>query len=132
VKNDLEATHHLTLHQDQYNAAYKEAQVKGLLDGAQMIGDPPPDEVEEVATKNTFVPREPKTVQETGLNMPFLFDMVLRTIYNRGRLTGGDLAAELKLNQAILTTILPLMRKQALIDVVGQRSGMGDAGLEYE
>ena len=47
-------------------------------------------------------------------------------------LAGGELASELKLNQAIFTTILPLMRKQGLIDVVGQRSGMGDAGLEYE
>ncbi len=132
VKNDAEAVHHLALHQEQYNLAMKEAQAKGLLEGAQMIGDPPPDEVEVVATKNTFVPREPKTVPETGLNMPFLFDMVLRTIYNRGRLTGSELATELKLNQAVLTTVLPLMRKQTLIDVVGQKPGMGDAGMEYE
>ena len=32
---------------------------------------------------------------------------------------------ELKLNQAVSLTLLPLVRKQALIDVVGQRSGMG-------
>src|SRR5262249_6689136 len=86
VKQDHEAVHHLTLHQEQYNAAYKEAQAKGLLEGAQMIGDPPPEEDEGVPNKNSFTPREPKSVQETGLTVPFLFEMVLRTIYNRGKL----------------------------------------------
>jgi hypothetical protein len=132
VKSDHEAIHHLNLHLEQYNAAMKEAQAKGMLEGAQMVGDPPPDEEEGVATKNSFVPREPKNAQETGLTMSFLFEMVLRTIYNRGRLTGGELSTELKLNPAILNAVLPLMRKQTLIDVVGQRSGMGDSGLEYE
>ena len=32
--------------------AVKEAQAKGLLESAQMIGDPPPDEVDAIAAKN--------------------------------------------------------------------------------
>src|SRR5947209_19805828 len=52
VKNDVEAVLHLTMHQVQYTAAHKEAEAKGLLEGAQMIGDPPPDEGEGAVSKN--------------------------------------------------------------------------------
>src|SRR5207248_1742932 len=56
-----------------------------------------------------------------------------RTIYARGQLTGADLATELRLPQPVLAAVLPLMRKQALVDVVGQKAGgLGDAGLIYE
>lgn len=135
VRNDQEAIMHLTMHMDQYNVALQEAQAKGPLEGIQYVGDPLPDEDEEAPqqVKNTYMPREPKTPAETGLSIPFLMEMVLRTIYSRGQLTGGDLATEICLPPPILNTVLPLMRKQALVDVVGQKSGgMGDAGLIYE
>jgi hypothetical protein len=134
VRNDAEAVQHLSLHLEQLNVAMKEAEAKNALDGAQYIGDPLPEDDESPQHgKNPFVPREPKTPAETGLPMPFLFDMVLRTIYNRGQLTAADLANELRLPQAVLAAVLPLMRKQALVDVVGQKAGgLGDAGLIYE
>src|SRR6266481_2448360 len=115
VRNDSEALQHLHLHLEQYNIAMKEAQAKNALDGAQYIGDPlPEDEEMPQQAKNTFLPREPKTPAETGLSMPFLFEMVLRTIYNRGQLTAADLANEMRLPPPILASVLPLMRKQAL------------------
>ena len=58
--------------------------------------------------------------------------MVLRAIYNRGRITGSDLSGELKLPYQVLAPVLPLMRKQGLIDIVGQKGGGGDATFEYE
>ena len=33
---------------------------------------------------------------------------------------------------AVLAPVFPAMRKQGLIDIVGQKGGAGDAGYEYE
>ena len=47
-------------------------------------------------------PIPPQEVAETGLSSAFLYEMVLRSIYNRGRITGSDLASDLKLSYAVL------------------------------
>ncbi|HEY1380335.1 MAG TPA: ATP-binding protein [Gemmataceae bacterium] len=117
-RNDNEALHHLLLHQTQYDQlATQVLRDGGNLDDLKMLGDPPPP---------------PRDSTETGLSDAFLFEMVLRTIYNRGRLTGSELAGDLKLNYGVLGPLLPLMRKQGLIDIVGQKGGGGDANYEYE
>jgi hypothetical protein len=41
-------------------------------------------------------------------------------------------ATELKLPFGVIAPLLPAMRKQALIDIVGQKGGGGDATFEYE
>jgi hypothetical protein len=105
----------------------------GGLDGVVLLGDPPPDDDGlEGATTNTYVPQMPRSLKDTGLNISFLFDLILRTIYNAGRISGGELAGEVKLPWSVLAPILPAMRKQGLIDIVGQRGEAGDAGYEYE
>src|SRR5439155_3734353 len=100
----------------------------------EMLGDPPPADADDRALPKGggYVPQPPRLATETGLSTTFLFEMVLRAIYNRGRITGSDLASELKLPYQVLAPVLPLMRKQALIDIVGQKGGGGDATFEYE
>jgi predicted ATPase with chaperone activity len=112
----------------------QEAERNGGSADLRWVGDPPPTEEEsEPAVKSRYAPAPPKTVEDTGLSAPFLFDLILRTIYNRGRLTGAELAAELRLPFQVINPLLPQMRKQSLIDMVGQKaSGMGDAAFEYE
>jgi hypothetical protein len=134
AQNDLEAVHHLQLHQAHYDHLANQALRAGAdLDLLPMLGDPPPADEPDVPRRKSggYAPIPPKTVSDTGLTVPFLYDMVLRAIYNRGRMTGSELAAELKLNYSVLAPILPLMRKQTLIDIVGQK-GQGDASFEYE
>jgi len=134
-KNDLPAVHHLQLHQAQYDVLAEQAQQAGHdLASLEMLGDPPPTDEEGEPTSRSagYVPQPPKLATETGLSVTFLFDLVLRAIYNRGRITGSDLAGELKLPYPVLAPVLPLMRKQTLIDIVGQKGGGGDATFEYE
>ena len=57
-----------------------------------------------------------------GLTLPFLFDMVLRAVYNRGRLTGAGIAADLKLPFKVVGQILPQMRRQRLSKSTQERS----------
>ena len=133
--HDVEAVHHLQLHQSQYDVLAEQAQQSGHeLSTLEMLGDPPPtdEEGEPIIRTGGYVPQPPKLASETGLNVQFLFDLVLRAIYNRVRVTGSDLASDLKLPYPVLAPVLPLMRKQTLIDIVGQKGGGGDATFEYE
>src|SRR4051812_10831797 len=134
-RGDDEAVRHLQLHQSQYDMlATQVLHEGGNLDELQMLGDPPPpaeDDRPRARKGSGYAPIPPRDVSETGLSTSFLFEMVLRTIYNRGRLTGSGLAEDMKLNYSVLDPVLPLMRKQGLIDIVGQK-GNGDAGYEYE
>jgi hypothetical protein len=58
--------------------------------------------------------------------------MILRTIFTRGQITGGDIAAYLCVPFGCLAGVLQSMRKQMLIDIVGQKGSSGDASFVYE
>ncbi|VTS07438.1 ATP-binding protein [Tuwongella immobilis] len=132
-RNDEDAIRHLTLHKQQYDLLLQDALRRGGLEGVTLLGDPPPDDDEAVpVTNNPYFPQSPSRWEDTGLNLPFLFDMIMRAIYNRGRITGNDLSLDLKLPFRCIEPIMPLMRKQGLIDIVGQKGSGGDAAYEYE
>ena len=131
--DDQEALRHLLLHKSHYDALLADALRRGNLEGVTLLGDPPPEEDEAVPRiSNPYVPQHPGRWEDLGLPLPLLFDFVLRTIYNRGQLTGGELAIELRIPFAALSPILPAMRKQGLVDIVGQRGTSGDAAYVYE
>lgn len=132
-KKDVEAIRHLKLHKLHYDALLADALRRGGLEGVTLLGDAPPEEEEAVPRiANPFVPRVPSKWEDLGLPLPFLFESVLRMIYNRGQLTGGELANELAISFSTLAPILPAMRKQTLIDIVGQRGNSGDSSFVYE
>lgn len=132
-KQDAEAIRHLELHKHHYDTLHADALKRGGLDGVTLLGDPPPEDEEAVPRiTNPYVPRVPAKWEDFGLPLPFIFESILRTIYNRGQLTGGELANELRVPFGALAPILPAMRKQTLIDIVGQRGSSGDASFVYE
>ncbi|MGE3806737.1 MAG: ATP-binding protein [Gemmataceae bacterium] len=129
--NDGEAFRHLSLHMEQLQTIMNET--GGRHDGTGLIGDPAPEEVTPSIAKNEFIPREPTNLEEIGLSNQFIVDLILRTLYNKGRMTSGEFADVLKLPASVLSNVLNLMRKQTLIDIAGQRAGnIGDSGMEYE
>ncbi|MEZ6142853.1 MAG: ATP-binding protein [Zavarzinella sp.] len=132
-RQDDEALRHLGLHYSHYEHLLKEAEEAGGLEGVTLLGDPPPD-IEEAVPRvhNAYVPKPPTKWEEIGLPLSSMFDMILRTIYNRGQLTGGEIALELQLPFQTVNPILQLMRKQTLVDIVAQRGSSGDASFVYE
>lgn len=133
AKKDQEAIDHLKLHKVHYEGLLADAARYGSLDGVTLLGDPPPTDDEAVPVAgNAFVPRVPTTWEETGLELPFLFESVLRTIFLRGQMAAATLADEMALPFAVLNPVLQGMRKQMLIDIVGQRGNSGDASFVYE
>ena len=132
-RNDAEALRHLRLHKSHFDKLFAEASQAGDLEGVTLLGDPPPD-IEEAVPKiaNAYSPRPPSKWEDLGLPLPFLSDLILRTIYNRGQLTGGELAQDLRVPFGTISTVLQHMRKQTLVDIVGQRGSSGDASFVYE
>lgn len=131
---DHEAIQHLKLHKVHFETQLAEAQKYGSLDGVTLLGDPPPTDDEAAPqVANQYVPRNPVKWDDLGLPLSFLFEMVLRTIFNRGQISGSELAAELTVPFQVLGPVLQAMRKQTLVDIVGQRGGAGgDASFVYE
>lgn len=130
---DEEALQHLRLHESHYLKLYKEAEANGGLEGVTLLGDPPPD-IEESVPKiaNAFIPKSPMRWEDLGLPLPFIFDLILKTIYNRGQLTGGEISQELAVPFATISNVMQAMRKQTLVDIIGQRGSSGDSSFIYE
>jgi len=132
-RGDKEAIKHLRLHKLHYDSLLADAARYGSLDGVTLLGDPPPSEEEGTPTAgNPFLPRNPTTWEDLGLESSFLFDSVLRMLFNRGQITGGEMAAEMAVPFTVISPILQQMRKQMLIDIVAQRGGGGDSSFVYE
>jgi hypothetical protein len=129
---DEDALLHLQFHKDALEKAVADARVKGVdLRTTRAIGDAAPtDEQARPQLSNSFVPPEPLTPEETGLNRTFLYEHMLRVIYNKGRATGAELSAEMCLNYRIIDVLLRELRGQEMIDIGGQR-GYGDINYEY-
>jgi hypothetical protein len=130
--DDQDALLHLFFHKDELDQAVAEARSKGIdIRTASAIGDPPPTDDESMPRlSNSFIPPSPETIEETGLNRTFLYEHVIRIIYNKGRATGLDLVEETKLSYNIIDVLLRELRKQETIDIAGQR-GYGDVNYEY-
>jgi hypothetical protein len=133
-KKDLEAIEHLRLHKLHFESLLADAQRFGSLEGVTLLGDPPPtDEESAPQTGNQYVPRTPSKWEELGLSLPTLFDMILRVIFTRGQISGGSIAVELAVPFPVLSPVLQAMRKQSLVDIVGQQgNGGGDSAFIYE
>ena len=129
---DQEAIDHLNLHKLHYELLLADAERYGSLEGVTLLGDPPPDDDEAPAAGNAYFPPVPNSLEDLGLQQTFIFDMVLRTTFFRGQLTGGALADIICVPFGVLNPLLQQMRKQMLIDIVGQRGSSGDASFLYD
>jgi hypothetical protein len=129
---DDDALLHLLFHKDELEKVVAEARAKGVnLAATRALGDPPPsDDVSMPKMSNSFTPREPQTIEQTGLNRTFLYEHLTRIIYNKGRVTGLELVTEMGLPYQIIDVLLKELRGQELIDIGGQR-GYGDVNYEY-
>lgn len=135
-KNDEVALAHLQLHEEEVRewAAEVERQKKA--------GNPMPyihqqmqaakaEEEENRPKLPSFVPPVPLTLPDLGINEGFVAEMVVRTLYFKGTVSGGQLAVDLHvLFYGLLSVVLEQLRRQDMIDIAGQ-IGLGDAGYLY-
>ncbi len=132
ASGDSAAALHLQMHVQDLERLIADARARGeAVNNLRMIGDPPPTEDEaRPQLNNSFLPESPQTLADSGLNRTFLSEHCLRIIYNRGRLTGRELAEALCLGYAIVEDILSDLRRVEQVDIIGQK-GFGDINYEY-
>jgi energy-coupling factor transporter ATP-binding protein EcfA2 len=131
-REDADALLHLQMHIHDLEQIIAEARARGQnIAALRAIGDPPPsDDEARPQLSNSFLPREPQTMEETGLNRTFLTEHFLRILYLKGRMTGRDIADTMCLYYRIVEEIIVDLRKAEQIDIIGQR-GFGDSNFEY-
>src|SRR5271163_3694379 len=64
-------------------------------------------------------PSAPETLEQTGLTLGFLSDMLLRTLYTRGGMLGLDIARLLCLPFKVLEEALGFLKHEKCIEVLG-------------
>jgi predicted ATPase with chaperone activity len=64
-------------------------------------------------------PSAPENLQQTGLNVGFLNDLILRTLYNRGGMLGLELAKFLCLPFKVIEESLGFLKNEKCIEVLG-------------
>ncbi|HEX2911714.1 MAG TPA: ATP-binding protein [Chloroflexia bacterium] len=141
ARKDEVAISHLMLHDEQVRgwAADMERQKQGLPPAAghehyrrmQQLPDDWDSDEHKPPAPPSFVPPIPFTIQDLGIQRSFVEDMVIRTLYYKGNITGGEIATTLRVPfYGLLSVVLEQLRSQELIDICGQ-IGLGDAAYQF-
>src|SRR3954463_279517 len=64
-------------------------------------------------------PSAPETLQQTGLTLGFLNDLILRTLYTRGGMLGLDIAKLLCLPFKVVEEALEFLKRDKCLEVLG-------------
>ncbi len=84
----------------------------------QMRAEPEPSR-EDVRSLMCERPPPPRSVEETGIGLNNLISLLLKTMYVRGLETATELGEALKLNTAIISTMLDDLKDRALVENLG-------------
>jgi predicted ATPase with chaperone activity len=83
-------------------------------------------------TTAPFVPAEPKSLEDTGLTLGFLSDLVLKVLYFQGYITGAEIADRVRLPfSGIVDRLLEFLKREKLCEIKGTSGGFGEAGYQY-
>ena len=78
------------------------------------------------------LPPEPTTIEETGLGMGFLTDLVLKVVYFHGNITAQQIAETIKLPfLGVLDKVLEFLKLEEYLDIVGAQGGFSERSFQY-
>lgn len=75
--------------------------------------------VESLGLDEGFLPEEPRTLEETGLNATFVGDLILKVIHSAGSLTGKQISDKICLSLSILEDLYAALRRKQYIAATG-------------
>jgi energy-coupling factor transporter ATP-binding protein EcfA2 len=84
------------------------------------------------AATSTFIPRPPRTVNETGLPFLFLAELTVKILFLRGQVRLVDLSSHLKLNVSVLEPLIAFLRTEKLCEMNRSGSTGTDADISYK
>lgn len=74
---------------------------------------------EELAAFFKTTPQPPQTVEETGLDISFIADLIMKHVLFMGEFTGTDVADRVKLPPSVVGKAIDKLRKDLLLEVKG-------------
>ncbi len=77
------------------------------------------------------LPPEPQTVEQTGLTVGFLADLALKTLYQRGQMTLGEISTSLGLPiNGVIDRVMEFLKAEHLVEIRGG-AGISSASYQY-
>ncbi|MCG8448490.1 MAG: AAA family ATPase [Pirellulales bacterium] len=78
-----------------------------------------------VSSQARFVPEEPQSLEQTGLDSNDLEALILKHLLNRGTLTSRTISQQVRLPRALVVDVMEILRSELLISIKGS-SGLED------
>lgn len=104
---------------------------------SEFVPDEPPPQPEpttEPADNNLSVPipPQPETIEQTGLGMGFLTDLILKIIYFSGNITAQKMEEETKLPfLGVIDKVLNYLKLEEYVDIIGAEGGFTERTFQY-
>ncbi len=73
---------------------------------------------------------QPASIEETGLDLSLLVDLMLKTIYFSGRPSGRQVAEQLALSTQATEELIAFLRQEQAVEIVGSM-GVGEQAYQY-
>ncbi len=78
------------------------------------------------------IPPQPTSIEDTGLGMGFLSDLILKIIYFSGNITGHKLEHVVKLPfLGVIDKILEFLKLEEYVDIIGAEGGFSERTFQY-
>ncbi|MBU0705437.1 MAG: hypothetical protein KKC18_16425, partial [Chloroflexi bacterium] len=80
---------------------------------------------------NEFVPKAIRSVEDTGLNLGFISDLVVKVMYYAGYISGYEIAERIKLPFiGVVDQALEFLKREQMCEVRGT-GGLGEGSYQY-
>jgi hypothetical protein len=80
-----------------------------------------------------FWPQQPRTLEECGLSVSMVEELILKAIFFAGEMRGMDIASRLKLPTQLVDEVIEGLRRQKYLDLRGGgASGVGKSTMIYQ
>lgn len=90
---------------------------------------PPPAKAR--APESVWHPPSPKDADDTGLRRTVIVDLILKSIYFAGELSGYDLREQTRLPYDVIEPIIAELRRDKLMDIKGGGGSFGSISMTY-
>lgn len=91
-----------------------------------------PNKPEEKAPSTTQLPPRPRSIDDTGLSLAYISDMVVRALYMIGEMTGQELVDLLHLPyDNIIDQAITYLRREQMMEIKGS-GGIGEKAYRYQ
>jgi len=93
---------------------------------------PPSSQTSGLTPKPRFVPQPVNKIDDTGLNALWLQDLILKTLYFRGYMSGFQVAETICLPfVGIVDNLVTTLKRDKLIEVLSSTAGFGEGAYQY-